>query len=200
MGATNSGWDILFKIGGLAGLASFIWLVIKDVAKFCRKPELHISYRSERDLRIFTYEKEGFKRKFVTLHVHNTGKDTARRCVAIMNTIKKPTEAMIIDEQYHLHWANVPISNLTTGAEPIDIGQEVVRLDVLFTQENQDVPGCWAAVPFALSGNLGSNQMYFSPGEYEFEVIVSCENGKESRMRFKLTPPTRWDELHIHRL
>ncbi len=198
MSALNSDWDILFKIGGLAGLISFFYLAIKDFVKFWQKPELSISYRNDRDLRVFTYERDGFRRKFVTLHVKNTGKETAKRCVAIMNVLKKPTESSPVEEQYHLHWASVPISGLTTGAEPIEIGREVARLDVLFTQDNQEVPGCWAAVPFALAGNIGSNQMYFPPGEYVIEVLVTCENGKESRIQFKLTPPIQWDGLHIH--
>jgi hypothetical protein len=31
---TNSGWDILVKIGSLAGLISFVYLTIKDFIKF----------------------------------------------------------------------------------------------------------------------------------------------------------------------
>lgn len=200
MSTTDSGWDILFKIGGLAGLASFIWLAIKDLIKFWCKPKLHITFRSNRDLRTVTYESEGWTRKFVTLHVQNTGKDTARRCIALMNIIRKPSAPNITEDQYALHWASLPYSNLTTGAEPIDIGLEVARLDILFTQAGQSVPGCWVAVPFALSGNLEVNQTYLLPGEYEFEVIVSCENGKESKMRFKLASPSKWDELHVHKL
>jgi hypothetical protein len=149
-------------------------------------------------LRVFAYGEEGFRRKFLTLHVKNIGKETAQRCVAIMNVVKKPIGSSITEEQHPLHWASVPISGPTTGAEPIEIGKELARLDVLFTQDNQEIPGCGAAVPFALASNLDSNQFYFPPGEYEFEVIASCENGKESKMRFKLTHPMQWDELHIH--
>jgi hypothetical protein len=185
----------------LAGLASFIWLAVKDLAKLWRKPKLSITFKSDRDLRVVKYEAEGWSRKFVTLHVQNNGKETAQRCIALMNIGKKPLVPNIIEDQYPLHWASRSLTNLTTGAEPIDIGRsELARLDVLFTQAGQAVPGCWVAVPFALSGNLGVNQMYLLPGEYEFEVVVSCEDGRRSRSKFKLVSPSKWDELHVHQL
>lgn len=45
-------WDI-FKIGGLAGLASFIWLLIKDTVKWYRKPRLQIVFQKDKDLKIY---------------------------------------------------------------------------------------------------------------------------------------------------
>jgi hypothetical protein len=153
MSTGDNGLDILLKIGSLAGLASFLWLAIKDLLKLSRKPKLHITFKSDRDLRTFIYGAEGWNRKFVNLHIENTGKETARRCVAVMSIVKKP-ERRVVEDQYSLHWASLPLSGLTTGAEPIDIGShELARLDVLFTQSGQSLQGCWVPVPFALTGN-----------------------------------------------
>ncbi|MDO9530405.1 MAG: hypothetical protein Q7J27_14775 [Syntrophales bacterium] len=88
-------WDILFKIGGLAGLASFIWLLIKDFMKFYKKPKIKIAFSKDTDLRTWTFEDTGWVRKFATLNIKNNGKHTAKRCVAVMSILKN-LEMLII--------------------------------------------------------------------------------------------------------
>jgi len=89
-------WDILFKIGGLAGLTSFIWLLIKDLVRFYQKPKLQIRFEKDKDLRTFFFEDTKWTRKFANLHIKNNGKDTAKRCVAILRILKKPQDAINI--------------------------------------------------------------------------------------------------------
>ena len=195
-------WDklmeIIFKVGGLAGLASFVWLLIKDLIKFCRKPKLEITFERDRDLRTFQFQdNSGWVRKCATLHVRNKGNQTAKRCVANLRITRRPTETVNIEDQYALHWADIDYSARTSGAQPIDLGSELIRLDVVFTQQSQGLSGCWVAIPFALCGNLGRNQAYLPPGEYEVEIEVNCENGKGHGAKFNIVSPAAWDGLDM---
>jgi len=189
--------DVIFKTGGLAGLASFFWLLIRDLIAFYKKPRLELTFEKTRDLRTFQFQDTGWVRKFATLHVRNKRNQTAKRCVANLKITRRPAQSTNIEDQYALHWAGVGYTALTTGAQPIDLGPELIRLDVLFTQQGQGSSGCWVAVPFALSGSLGNNQAYLPPGEYEAEIEVRCENGKGHRERFRITSPTTWDDLDM---
>ena len=100
-------WDILFKRGGLAGLASFIWLFIKDFMKFCKKPRIKITFSKDTDLRTWAFADTGWVRKVATLNIKNSGKDTAKRCVAVMSILKKSRDANNIEDECALHWAGV---------------------------------------------------------------------------------------------
>jgi len=83
----------------------------------------------------------------------------------------------------------------TTGAEPVDIGPEPRRLDVVFTQLAQNIGGCWVAIPFALSGHIERNQAYLPPAAYEVEIEVKCENGKGDKAKLRIISPDKWDNL-----
>jgi len=90
---TANNWGILFKGGGMEGLASFIRLLIKDLIKFYRKPKMQITFSKDTGLRTWSFEDTGWLRKFATLNIINNGKDTAKRCVAVMTILKKPGDA-----------------------------------------------------------------------------------------------------------
>lgn len=189
------------EIGSVAGILSFIWLLTKDSTKlvryFFRKPRLKIYFDAGRDQRVYTFP-DGTVRKFVTLHVRNkNGAETARRCVPILKVLTMPCAGGALEREYSLHWANVPYSARTTGAEPVDIGTEEIRLDVVFTDQRQSLPGCWVSMPIALSGNLIRNQAHFVPGEYEVEIKVTCENGAGDRKKFRIASPSIWDHLEM---
>jgi hypothetical protein len=47
--------ELIFKIGSLAGLASLIYLLIKDLAKYFRQSRLKITFSRDLDLRTFTF-------------------------------------------------------------------------------------------------------------------------------------------------
>ncbi len=194
-------WDLVFKIGGLAGFASFIWLLIKDLAPYFRQPRLKITFSRELDLRTFTFLDMNFVRKFANLHIRNKRRMTATRCVAILRILRKPENAINIEPEYSLHWAGVDYTLQTTGAEPVDIGPEPRRLDVVFTHQGQNYSGCWIAIPIALSGILTMNQAYLPPGEYKVEIQVRCENGKGDKAKFTITSPASpatWEMLDMN--
>ena len=195
-----SNWDILFKIGGLAGLASFIWLFLKDINRFYRKPKLKITFQKDKDLRNYSFEDVPWTRRFANLHIKNKGKDTAKRCVAILKVITHPDNATNLEDEYAIHWAGVDYSLQTTGAEPVEIGPEPRRLDIAFTQQGQNLNGCWIAMPIALSGSLRRNQAYLPSGEYQIEIDVKCENGKGDKKKFKLISPNNWNELDFSKI
>ena len=74
-----------------------------------------------------------------------------------------------------MHWADEDYYYLTTGAKPIDIGPQGHRLDVVFTQEMQEISGCLVATPAALSQVMPfPSQFYLPPGDYEGEIKLSC--------------------------
>ena len=193
-------WDYLFKFGSLAGLLSVIYLLFKDGIKYYFRPKLKITYDKNRDLKVWTFTPTGWVRKFATLHIIKTGSNTAKRCVAIMKIIRKPQGVSNIQDEYALHWADVDYSLSTAAEQPIDIGLHQRRLDVVFTDKSPSINGSWVSMPFALSGNLGINQAYFTPGEYEVEIKVTCENGKGDKARFKIISPNIWDKLDMDQL
>ena len=178
-------------------MLSFFWLLIKDLIALYKKPRLELTFEKPRDLRTFQFQDTGWIRKFATLHVRNKRNQTAKRCVANLKITRRPTQSANAEDQYALHWAGIDYTALTSGAQPIDLGPELIRLDVLFTQQNQGLVGCWIAVPFALCGSLTNNQAYLPPGEYEAEIEVRCENGKGHRANFRIISPTAWDGLDM---
>ena len=181
----------------MGGLASFIRLLIKDLIKFYRKPKMQITFSKDTGLRTWSFEDTGWLRKFATLNIINNGKDTAKRCVAVMTILKKPRDANNVEDEYALHWAEVGYTTRTTGAEPVDIGPGPARLDVAFTQQGQPIKGCWIAMPLALSGSLRRNQAYLLPGDYEVEIRIECENGKSDKKKFRVTSPNNWEDLDL---
>ena len=181
----------------MGGLASFIRLLIKDLIKFYRKPKMQITFSKDTGLRTWSFEDTDWVRKFATLNIINNGKDTAKRCVAVLTILKKPSDANNVEDEYALHWAEVGYTTRTTGAEPVDIGPGPARLDVAFTQQGQPIKGCWIAMPLALSGSLRRNQAYLLPGDYEVEIRIECENGKSDKKKFRVTSPNNWEDLDL---
>lgn len=92
----------------------------------------------------------------------------------------------------------MPYSFRTTGTDPVDIGKESRRLDVVFTHKGQRINGCWVSMSFALSGALQRNQAYLPPGNYEVEIKVSCEQDeKGDTERYAITSPKNWSDLEM---
>lgn len=190
-------FDIMLKIGSLSGLISVLWLVLKDINKWHKKPKLKIEFDESVDVKEYNFVDTGWHRKFFNLRVRNTAKETAKRCVAVLTILEKPENATNIESSYTLHWAGVDYSLQTTGAEPIDLGFEIRRLDVVFTDENINNKGCFAAIPIALSLPQNAGQAFLPEGEYVIEVSVNCENGKGDKMKFKIISPKTWNELKV---
>lgn len=99
---------------------------------------------------------------------------------------------------YKLHWADIPYSLTSNLSEPVTIYKHTeIKLDVAFTQKDVNIPGCWLAIPFALSLPELSSPGHLPPGEYEIEVTVTCSTGKGQRKRYRLTSPQNWDGLDM---
>src|SRR5258708_4700269 len=175
------------NLGGIAGFVSLLWQVTGAVFRRTRRPRIRIHpFEPARDLRPWQVidsehpELWGRIQAAVTLDVSNDGPDTAKRCVATLEITSTPPGVTLRERRYALHWADVDYSFKNTGAQPVDIGSEVQRLDVAFAHEKQDVPGCWIATPMALS--LASiDHAYLRPGEYHGTLRIVCEYGKAAR-------------------
>lgn len=189
-------WDI-FKIGSLWGLAALgsllIWLGTR-IYGLVTQPALKIYFDRNEDLRIYTFADTGWQRKFFTLHIKNSRRRTARRCVAVARVTDKPNSASHLEIEYTLHWGDIDYSGQTTAAQPVDMGSERRRLDVVFTDRNIQ-PGAWFSLPLALTAPASAGQAYLTPGEYEVEVRVRCENGRGDKGRFKVISPQQWTDL-----
>jgi hypothetical protein len=61
------------------------------------------------------------------------------------------------------------------------------------------MPGCWVAIGYALQGNIGANQFYLPPGNYEVEIDIKCENKLSlgDKKRFEIVSPSTWNQLNI---
>ncbi len=191
--------EVIFKIGGLAGLISVLWLLVKETVTFLRRPRLELlTFDSTKDLRVFKYRDTGWVRKFANVHIQNSKVKVAMNCVATLSVVSAPPNVVHLERQYYLHWGDVEHSYRTTEPQPINLGRGQRRLDVVFTQENQKLPGCWITVPLALSqASPGQNQAYLPPGEYEVEIVISSDNGRGDKGRYRITSPTLWSSLDM---
>ena len=175
------------------------WLILKDVVAFFRRPKLKIvRFDTAKDLRVFEYYDTGWVRKFANLYIENTKTQIATNCNAVLKPVSIPPNVTHLERQYNLHWSDVGYSMRTVGAQPIDIEKSQKRLDVVFSQKGQQIPGCWIAIPFALSQTQPKqNQAYLPPGEYEIEVVIDCENGRGDRCRYRIVSPEEWLDLSM---
>ncbi len=174
-------------VGAGAGILSFLRLVWHDIRGWWMKPRLDIEFDPAEDLQTYHAPDAGWHRKFATVHVRRNGRDTAKRCVAVLKPVSVPAGVTLGQKEFTLHWAGVDYSAQTTGAEPVEIGLERRRLDVVFTEMGQTQAGSWVAIPIALS--LGAAQAYLAPGEYRFKLSVDCENGKGCSKEFTVVSP-----------
>jgi len=97
-------------------------LVGGDMRRWPRRPRLRIEFELSRDVSRCNSSDTGWTRRFATVHVRNTGKDTAKRCVATVRVLSAPPEVELRQSEWTVHWAGVDYSGQTTGAEPVEIG------------------------------------------------------------------------------
>lgn len=131
------GIDIILDIGCLAGLAALLWNIGTRIKRHLDQPNLKIELNPQWKSKPVKYIDTRIIRKFSCLFVRNEGKILARRCIATLKILEKPTEAKNLDNEHTLHWADVDYSLKTTEPEPIDIGSEPRRLDVVFTPKHE---------------------------------------------------------------
>ena len=194
----NTNWELILGIVGAATglLASLRW-VIKDIGNIVSRPVLKLS--KSVDVKNWNLADIGETRRFITIEVTNNRRQTAQRCVAIATVVKQPSGVTLLQKTFPLHWAGIPYSVLTTGAEPVDIGMEPRRLDVAFTTHN-DKDRAWIAMPFALSAPSKVGQAVLPKGEYVLKIQVSCSNGKGDSKLLKLLSPSNWQDLSAEQI
>ena len=69
---------------------------------------------------------------------------------------------------------------------------------MVFTCQNQTLPGCWIAIPNALLTPNLNNQTYLPPGNYKVKIDVLCNNGKGDSRIYRITSPNspnNWQNL-----
>ena len=193
-------WGWFTKIGASAGLLSLFYTIIKDSIKQIRKPKLKMNYKTDKAVKVWTEEKKKWVRNAATIDVTVLGKETAYRCIAKMEIQSSPKHFHSSEPDYTLHWAEVSYSKGSTKNLPDDLGPEGRRLDVVFTDEQQNIPGCWISIPLALRGSLDKNQAYLPPGVYEVKISIISQNGKGDTERYKILSPKKWQYLQMVRL
>jgi len=181
-------------IGGISGLI----LGIKYLISYFNQPRIKVlSLDPERDIRIYTYARKGWRRKFVNLHVENNKKCPAISAVATLELLSVPPGIQRHFERiYYLHWADVPYSSKSKRPEPVEIYKGEMRLDIAFTCSDQRTPGCWIAIPLALRYPM-DHQAYLPPGEYKIEIDIYCKNGRGAKRSYKIISPDIWEDLNM---
>lgn len=191
-------WELVLAIvGAVSGLSAAIRWLLKDVSALKQRPELEIA--DNPDAKEWTFLNTGETRRFATVEVTNKKNQTAQRCVAVAEVIEHPDGLRHLQRRYPLHWADVPYSSLSTGAEAVDIGAAPRRLDIAFTVPSVNGES-WIAMPLALSHPGRVPQATLPAGEYVLEIQVSCDNGKGDTRQFKLISPSQWQDLEVNKI
>lgn len=128
--------DSLALAGVAAGYLSFFRLLFGDLLNWRKKPRLAIEFDPEQDLRQRSlFDKRRLLRiqKVVTVHVRNKRRMPPLRCVAILSPVSVPQGVTLAEKEWVLHWADTDYTSRSNVAEPVDIGPERRRLDVVFT-------------------------------------------------------------------
>jgi len=186
-------WFVI--VGFALALAAVLRWIWHDIANFINRPRLVISHGP------FAINWQSIDteetRRFVHFEVKSQ-KGMARRCLAKARILKHPADMTVLQEEFPLHWADVPYSTVSTEAEPVDIGDRPRRLDVVFTTSWLSGQS-WLAMPLALAAPGKVPQAALPPGEYTLEVTVSCENGKGDASIIRLVSPNDWEDLQAEK-
>ena len=177
-------------------MTDFIVKILEWVRSYWNAPELQIvRFEPKRDLATYMVVPGNRTQMVFTVQVANTGKHVAERCVGILDV--KLRSAPYTEGHYVLHWADTPYQLQTSGVDPVDIGPEGRRLDVLFTFDGQPMAGCWAASSSALSVPQISPREHLGPGDYDCTVTVHAPNAGKVTAAFTVTSATTWRELRV---
>jgi hypothetical protein len=183
-------------LGAITGVLGTLGWLIHYIVGFVTKPRLFFSEGP--------YVKEWYflgtpeRRKFVNFEVGVKNERTAKRCVATIEIIEQPKTVTHLGKRYPLHWADVPFSGLSTSMEPVDIGGESHRLDVVFTKLGMD--GANIALTIALGAPNQAPQAILPPGEYVMRVSVFCDNGRGISRTIRISSPTNWEGLKAEQI
>lgn len=185
---TNKAVDTFLKLASLFAIG----IALKTFWNWLFRPKLIIGPMK---VGLWRYKNTGWKREAITLEVKNKRKRKAVGAKAIIKFLTKPEGAKVLENERDLHWAGTDYLASTTAEYPIEIGMTPQRLDVLFTHEGQNVPGCWLGTSWALMAVPETDQYYMPPGRYEFEIQIVCENGKGQNRRYKFNSPNQGEKL-----
>jgi hypothetical protein len=190
----NESWVAI--LGAITGVLGTLGWIVHYIVSFISKPRL--SFEKGPYVRNWHFVGTPSQRQFVNFEIGVKNKRTALRCIATASITKYPNNITHLENLYSIHWADVPYSGLSTGAEPVDIGGESHRLDVVFTIPGY--PGAYIAMPLALSAPTQTPQAYLPPGEYVFKVSVICSNGKGIDKTIRIISPTNWEDLKVENI
>lgn len=183
-------------IGVVSASAALTKWVILPVWRSIRKPSIKFvrgPYAINRE-----FQNQGIWR-FVNIEVKNKRNETARRCVATAKILKQPDNAKLVQQDFPLHWADVPFSGQSTGVDSVDIAKVPQRLDIAFTTPDHNKTSS-IATPVALSMSGQAPQAILPSGEYILQLIISCENGSGDVMKIKLISPDNGQDLRAEKI
>jgi hypothetical protein len=186
--AANTGWQTFFSLGGIAGILSLFWQVVREGLTFSRRPRLRI-LRLEPGRDIFDVDSRD--RRFVTVQVKNLGRRFARGCVAQIEASSSPGRKDL--RPLALHWADTPIEYTTTGARGVDIPPNGTwRLDVAFSRAGGK--SAWLAEESALYGNYEADAE-LPVGDHLVTICVTFDDGNTARSTLQIKSSSSWSEL-----
>ena len=184
-------------VGGLAGLASFTWQLIKESIHARHRPRLNIlPYHKDRDVAVPEHRcQDGSteSRQYICVYVENLGWRTARGCIAWARAT--PVRGAGKTKRASLHWADTPVaySSTVSNLTAVDLLPRLERrLDVLVATSNRAHP-FYLCSPQALYGNyFGDSEL--AEGEHTIEIFATFEDGSLKKLKLRVTLPAKWDQ------
>ena len=164
------------------------------------RPHLKIRpIHQTKDAIIWKHHITAWKRKFITVKIENKRMETAERCTARLTFTKLPPKASHLKKEYNLRWigSNQSFHGDDTGSIPITKGLR--RLELVFSDSDEVLAGCWIACAGAFS-DTGKDQVFLPAGTYHAVLRVTCGNGKGDERKYRIESPKNWEDLHVEEM
>lgn len=182
-------------LGAVTGILGTLGWIINYIVQYMTKPRLR--FMEGPNVKDWYFIGTPERRKFVNFEVGVKNGKTAKRCVATLEILKHPASVIHLQKQYPLHWADVPYSG-STSIEPVDIGKECHRLDVVFSRQGMN--GANLAISVALRSPNQAPQAILPFGEYIMKVSIYCDNGIGTSKTISVISPENWEDLRTEEI
>ncbi len=161
------------------------------------EPRLKIRLiNQKKDVIVWKHHIIAWKRKFITVKVENNGMETAARSSAKLAFTMIPPKISHLKREYKLRWIGAKQSVQGDDAGSIHITTGLRHLEIVFSDSDEPLAGCWIACAEAFSDTT-KDQVFLPAGVYHVVLTVTCENGKGDVRKYRIESPTKWEQLRV---
>lgn len=173
------------------------WNITAGIKNKCTMPQLKIrSINQAKDVVIWKHHITAWKRKFITVKVENTRMKTATRCSAKLTFTMIPPNVSHLKREYNLRWIGSNQSGHGDDTGSIHISKGLRRLEIVFSDSDEALKGCWIACAEAFS-DTEKSQVFLPAGIYHAVLTITCENGKGAVKKYKIISPLQWEKVRV---